>query len=86
MGFGEALPTEPGERAAAAVARAELLLVVGTSGLVQPAASLASHFVGPETLVVEINPEATPISEHGDVVLRGSAAEILPQLIGARVR
>jgi NAD-dependent deacetylase len=79
--FGEALPPEPWERAAAAVARAEVLLVVGTSGIVQPAASLASHFVGPDTFVVEVNPEATPISEHADVVLRGSAAEILPQLI-----
>lgn len=79
--FGEALPSEPWERAAAAVARSELLLVVGTSGLVQPAASLATHFVGPETFVVEINPEATPVSEHADVVLRGSAAEILPRLV-----
>jgi NAD-dependent deacetylase len=79
--FGEALPPEPWERAVAAVRRAEVLLVVGTSGIVQPAASLASHLAGPETFVVEINSEATPISEHADVVLRGSAAEILPLLV-----
>lgn len=79
--FGEALPHEPWERAAAAVARSDVLVVVGTSGLVQPAASLASHLVGPETYVVEVNPEATPISEYADLCLRGSAAEILPLLV-----
>lgn len=84
--FGEALPPEPWERAAAAVERAEVLLVIGTSGIVQPAASLASHLVGRDTLVVEINPEATPISEHADFVLRGNAADILPQLVSEGTR
>jgi len=79
--FGETLPPEPWERAAAAVGRAEVLLVVGTSGIVQPAALLASHLAGPKTFVVDINPEATPISDHADVVLRGRASEILPQLV-----
>jgi len=78
--FGEALPPEPWSerprrsRAPGAAGRR-------TSGIVQPAARSPRHFVGPDTFVVEVNPEATPISEHADVVLRGKAAEILPQLI-----
>lgn len=80
--FGEPLPSEPWDRAVKAVARAEVLLVVGTSGLVQPAASLATRYAAPKALIVEINPEATPISEYADVVLRGTAASILPELVG----
>ena len=79
--FGETLPPEPWARAVEAVSRADVLLVVGTSGLVQPAASLASHFAGSTTFVVEVNPEETPISDDADEVLRGPASEILPQLL-----
>jgi NAD-dependent deacetylase len=78
--FGESLPPEPWERAVAAVARAEVMLVVGTSGLVNPAAMLCTHLVEPSTFVVEVNPEETVISAHAHVSLRGRAAEVLPQL------
>jgi NAD-dependent deacetylase len=79
--FGEALPPEPWERAVAAVARAEVLLVVGTSGLVQPAASLPTRFAARDALIVEVNPEATPLSDCATIVLRGTAAAILPRLL-----
>jgi len=79
--FGEALPTDVWEAAATAVTRAEVLLVVGTSGIVHPAASLATHYAAPRALIVEINPEATPLSEYADVVLRGTAAALLPLIV-----
>ena len=78
--FGEALPPDVWAAAVAAARRAEVLLVVGTSGQVQPAASLAT--LAPRgALVVEVNPEATPLSSYAQVTLRGSAADVLPRLI-----
>jgi len=79
--FGEPLPADVWTASAEAVVRAEVLLVVGTSGIVHPAASLATHAAARRALIVEINPEATPISEYADVVLRGTAGAVLPQLV-----
>jgi NAD-dependent deacetylase len=79
--FGEQLPEGAVERAAAAVAEAELVLVVGTSGLVQPAASLPLIAAGRGTPVVEINPEDTALTPHADRTVRAGAAEALPRLL-----
>jgi NAD-dependent deacetylase len=56
------------------------MLVVGTSGLVNPAALLCTRFVSPDAFVVEVNPEETVISAQADLVLRGTAAEVLSQV------
>lgn len=78
--FGEPLPSAVWERAVAAARRAEVMLVVGTSGLVNPAAMLSTHFPGPETYVVEINPEETAVSAQVSATLRGRASDVLPAL------
>ncbi len=78
--FGEALPRGAWDASIAAARRAGVMLVVGTSGQVQPAASLCALAGSPEAAIVEINPEETALSELADVVLRGRAAEILPLL------
>jgi NAD-dependent deacetylase len=82
--FGEALPLDAWDAAAEAVARSEVLLVVGTSGVVYPAAALATRGAAPRALIVEINPEPTPLSQWADVVLRGTAASVLPALASER--
>ncbi|MGP6157957.1 MAG: SIR2 family NAD-dependent protein deacylase [Vulcanimicrobiaceae bacterium] len=79
--FGESLPQEVWLRAVAAAERAQVMLVVGTSGLVNPAAMLATHYARPGAFVVEVNPEETVVSAVADVSLRGTAAEVLPALI-----
>jgi NAD-dependent deacetylase len=79
--FGESLPPATWERAAAAASRADVVLVVGTSGLVNPAASLATRYPAATAFVIEVNPEATPITSRADAVLRGSAAALLPELL-----
>jgi NAD-dependent deacetylase len=76
--FGEALPLPELEAAEAAAAGCELMLVVGTSGLVYPAAGLARRTRG---RVVVINPDATELDDAADCVLRGTAAVLLPQLL-----
>jgi NAD-dependent deacetylase len=76
--FGESLRSEVIEAAWAAAARCRLMLVVGTSAVVQPAASLPLVALRNEARLVEINPAETPLSAHAHQVLRAPAAEVLP--------
>jgi NAD-dependent deacetylase len=80
--FGEALPMEALTRAWAAAQEAEVVLVVGTSSLVYPAAALPELARGHGAFVVEVNPEPTPLSARAGASLRGRAAEIVPVLVG----
>jgi NAD-dependent deacetylase len=77
--FGESLPPDVLAAAFDAARRAELMLVVGTSGIVQPAASLATKRVT-RAYVVEINPEETALTPHADRSIRARASDVLPQL------
>ena len=82
--FGEVLPHISWERSVAAAEHCDVYLVVGTSAVVQPAASLpriAAHAGKP---VIEINPARTPESTLCDVSLQMSASEALPLLLAAR--
>jgi len=79
--FGEALPHDTWNRAWAAAARASVVVVVGTSGLVNPAALLATDAPGARATVIEVNVEDTVVTPRADVTLRGPAAVVLPALI-----
>jgi len=76
--FGEMLPALTFERAAAAAANCELCFVIGTSGIVYPAAGLPEIARASGALVCEVNPESTPLSDQCDEVLMGKAGEVLP--------
>lgn len=78
--FGEMLPFDALGLAKRASAAADLFLVVGTSALVWPAAGLIEVAAHSGALVIEVNPEATPLSELADVVVRGKAEVVLPEL------
>ena len=79
--FGEPLPREPWDRATAACGAADLLLVVGTSGVVHPAAGLVELAVRAGAFVINVNPEPTVLDALSDVTLRSSATEVLPGLL-----
>jgi NAD-dependent deacetylase len=81
--FGEPLPIEAIDRAFAAARQAEVVLVVGTSSIVYPAAALPQVALSAGAFVIEVNPETTPLSALAQVSLRGAAAEIVPALVGA---
>jgi len=81
--FGEALPAEAFGSAIRAAERARLVLVIGTSGLVHPAASIPVAASRSGAWVVEINPESTPLSEIADERLAGPAAGVLPAVLEA---
>jgi NAD-dependent deacetylase len=79
--FGEQLQPETLERAIAETRSCDTMLVVGTSAVVQPAASLALHAKKEGSRVIEINLESAPHSRYLDLVIQGKAGEVLPQLV-----
>lgn len=80
--FGESLEPDVLEAAGRAARTCEVCLVVGTSAVVQPAASLAVSAARSGALLVEVNPEETPLSARADVRLAARAADALPGLLG----
>jgi NAD-dependent deacetylase len=78
--FGEALPHEAWGKAVAAARRASVVLVVGTSSLVRPAADLPEIALHAGAWVVEVNTEETPLSGVASERLVGPAGSILPRL------
>ncbi len=79
--FGETLPHEVWDAAVEATSDADVLLVVGTSAVVYPAAGLVPLAKSCGARVIECNMEETPFSAELDCSLRGQAGELLPQLI-----
>jgi NAD-dependent deacetylase len=84
--FGEVLPelllTEAWELAA----RSDVMLLVGTSGLVYPAAQLPYIARDAGAAVIEVNPEPTETSRVAHVVCRGTAGQVLPALVAGLER
>ncbi len=80
--FGEAL--DPGilDRAFDLAASADVCIVVGTSALVQPAASLPHLTRQGGGRVIEVNLEPTPLTRTVDLSILAPAAEAIPPLVG----
>lgn len=78
--FGEAMPIKEVKRAFSLVEECEVMLVVGTSALVQPAANLPFIAITNNVMIIEINIEPTPVSNIADVSLFGKAGKIVPEI------
>lgn len=81
--FGESLPGDVVDLAWRAAETCDVMLVVGTSGVVYPVAQLPSVAKQAGALVIDVNPQCTPISELADIFLQGAGGVILPQLLDA---
>ena len=79
--FGEGLPVDTLAAAQAAAHACEVMLVVGTSGQVWPAAGLAGSARRAGAKVIVVNPEATALDDEADALLRGPSATVLPRLL-----
>ena len=79
--FGESLPEGPWRAAREAVDRCELLLVIGTSALVYPAAALPLAAIETGTPVLEINPQPTALSDQVDASWRLPASAGVERLL-----
>ncbi len=79
--FGEMLPERAFARAQSAARECDVMLVVGTSGLVQPAASLPWIAARHGRPVIVVDPNRTELESIASVSLRGPAAALLPGLL-----
>jgi NAD-dependent deacetylase len=82
--FGEMLPQDALRRAFAAARACDVFLSVGTSTLVEPAASLPFAALEAGAAVIEINPTRTPLSDRARVWVQGAAGVALPALVDSR--
>lgn len=81
--FNETLPADALQAAYDHTRAAEVFFSIGTSALVQPAASLPFAALQNGAIVIEINPTPTPLSSRATFVLEGKAGEILPEIVYA---
>ncbi len=81
--FGEMMPAAAMEAAENAARCCRVMLVVGTSGAVWPAAGLAGLARRQGAQVVIVNPDASDIDDEAHHCLRGTAAQLLPALLEA---
>ncbi|MGB7364288.1 MAG: NAD-dependent deacylase [Rhodococcus sp. (in: high G+C Gram-positive bacteria)] len=79
--FGESLPEDQWDAASNAVDASNVVLVIGTSGVVFPFAGLPAQARSSGAVVIEINPEETAVSDMAHHVWRATAAQSLPALV-----
>ncbi len=82
--FGEMLPPEAWDQAERAVADCDVLLVVGTSAAVHPAAGLIGLAKTGGARIIIVNTRPSEASHLADVELLGRAGELVPQLLGVK--
>jgi NAD-dependent deacetylase len=80
--FGESLPTREWEAAERSARQSDVFFCIGTSAVVEPAASLVHLARERGALTVQVNTESTGLEDRISYDLRGSAAEVLPALVG----
>ncbi|GIK71826.1 MAG: NAD-dependent protein deacylase 1 [Chloroflexota bacterium] len=81
--FGEMLPEQELFEAWGAAERCDVMLVVGASGVVYPAAQLPAVAQRHGACIIEVNLEESALSELADITLIGPSGEILPRLLDA---
>lgn len=81
--FGEMLPPEALSAANTAANTCDVFFSIGTSSVVEPAASLARVAAQRGAVIIEVNPTVTPLTPHATFALPGPSGEILPALIAA---
>jgi NAD-dependent deacetylase len=81
--FGESLPAAAIHKAAEVSQHCDVFFSIGTSGAVEPAASLPYLAVRAGAYVIEINPFPTPLSIHASAAFTHPAGEALPAIVQA---
>jgi NAD-dependent deacetylase len=79
--FGESLPSEVWQASRKAAGQANVFFCIGTSSVVQPAASLTELAIHAGAIAVQINPNPTEMDDEVTLTYRGPAGVILPQLV-----
>jgi NAD-dependent deacetylase len=85
VSFGQGIPAEVWARAEALTAACDAFVAVGSSLVVQPAASLPRTARRLGATLVIVNREPTPLDNLADAVVHGEAGILLPALVDAAV-
>ena len=83
VSFGEPIPTDVLNMCAEHSAKADLVVVAGTSATVYPAAGFALEVKQRGGTLVEVNLYESEITQICDISLRGASADVLPRLVKA---
>lgn len=78
--FGEPMPAAPMQEAFALAAEADVMLVVGSSLVVYPAADVPFVALRSGARMIVINAEPTPFDRLAEVVIHGRSGEVLPEI------
>jgi NAD-dependent protein deacetylase/lipoamidase len=79
--FGEAMPVPAVREAFELARRADVMLVVGSSLVVHPAADIPLTAVRSGARLIVVNAEPTPLDSLAEVVIHGRSGEVLPQIL-----
>jgi NAD-dependent deacetylase len=79
--FGEPMPQKEVQEAFALARQADVLLVVGSSLVVYPAAEIPLAAVRSGAKMIVINAEPTPFDDLAEVVIHGRSGEVLPEIV-----
>ncbi|MDP8925126.1 MAG: Sir2 family NAD-dependent protein deacetylase [Chloroflexota bacterium] len=83
VSFGEGMPYDELRRAEQEALACDLMLVVGSSLVVFPAAAVPQRAVDAGARLAIVNATETPLDERADMVVRGRAAVVLPLIVRA---
>ena len=81
--FGEMLPLDQLDKAKIVTVECDVMIVVGTSGLVTPAADLPRYAKEAGAMIIEANPDNSMITRIADIKLDGPSGEMLPKVVEA---
>ena len=84
--LGEGLPQDDLAQAMEEASCCDLMLIIGTSGVVYPAAHIPSLARKAGAVIVEINPEPSPLSAIADLTILGNSGEVLPLLMAPVIK
>lgn len=79
--FGEPLPYPALQRATELAEDCDVMLIIGTSGLVNPAAMLPRIAKAGGAVLIDINPESDEFTAFVDYALRGKASQVVPKIV-----
>jgi len=79
--FGEPIPADVLQSCIAEAMKCDCMLLIGTSGVVYPAAELPLIAKRRDAELIEVNSHQTELSDAADLILRGMAGEILPRIV-----
>jgi len=79
VAFGE--PVQQLKEATAEAMSCDLMLILGTSGVVYPAAAMPAHAKSQGAFLIEINPMRSALTEQCDLFIEGKTGDILPRIV-----